>query len=98
MNNINALQRRHLRALAHALHPVVMIGDAGLSEAVMREIDINLKSHELIKIRVLGDDREARIAMLETICSTLNAVNVQHIGKLLVVYRPAEKPKLVLPK
>lgn len=98
MININALQRRYLRAQAHALHPVVMIGDAGLSESVMREIDINLKSHELIKIRVLGDDREARIAMLETICSTLDAVNVQHIGKMLVVYRPAEKPKLILPK
>ena len=98
MTTLNAVQRRHLRSLAHQLHPVVMIGDAGLSEAVMREIDLSLKAHELIKIRVLGDDREARIAMLDRICADLNAAPVQHIGKLLLVYRPGEKPKLTLPK
>ncbi|MEQ1668112.1 MAG: ribosome assembly RNA-binding protein YhbY [Sulfuriferula sp.] len=98
MTQLNATQRRYLRAQAHALRPVVMIGDAGLSASVMHEIDINLKAHELIKIRVLGDDREARTAMLDSICSTLNAENIQHIGKLLIVYRAAEKPKLTLPK
>lgn len=98
MTTLNAVQRRHLRSLAHQLHPVVMIGDAGLSEAVMREIDLSLKAHELIKIRVLGDDRDARIAMLDRICTDLNAAPVQHIGKLLLVYRPGEKPKLTLPK
>ncbi|WP_124949356.1 ribosome assembly RNA-binding protein YhbY [Sulfuriferula thiophila] len=98
MTTLNAVQRRHLRSLAHQLHPVVMIGDAGLSEAVMREIDLSLKAHELIKIRVLGDDRDARIAMLDRICADLNAAPVQHIGKLLLVYRPGEKPKLTLPK
>lgn len=98
MTQLNAIQRRYLRAQAHTLHPVVMIGDAGLSETVMHEIDINLKAHELIKIRVLGDDRAARIAMLDHICTTLTAENIQHIGKLLIVYRPADKPKLTLPK
>lgn len=98
MTTLNAVQRRYLRAQAHPLHPVVMIGDAGLSDAVMREIDLSLKAHELIKIRVLGDDREARVAMLDRICADLNAAPVQHIGKLLLVYRPAEKPKLSLPK
>ena len=58
MISLNALQRRYLRGQAHHLHPVVMIGDAGLSEAVMREVDLNLKSHELIKVRIFGDDRE----------------------------------------
>lgn len=98
MTQLNAIQRRYLCAQAHTLHPVVMIGDAGLSETVMREIDINLKAHELIKIRVLGDDRAARIAMLDQICTTLTAEKIQHIGKLLIVYRPADKPKLTLPK
>lgn len=98
MITLTAVQRRYLRAQAHALHPVVMIGDAGLSDAVMREIDLSLKAHELLKIRVHGDDREARVAMLDRICADLNAAPVQHIGKLLLVYRPAEKPKLSLPK
>lgn len=98
MITLTAVQRRYLRAQAHALYPVVMIGDAGLSDAVMREIDLSLKAHELIKIRVHGDDREARVAMLDRICADLNAAPVQHIGKLLLVYRPAEKPKLSLPK
>ena len=98
MISLNALQRRYLRGQAHHLHPVVMIGDAGLSDAVMREVDINLKSHELIKVRVFGDDREQRIAIMEKICTELGAAPVQHIGKLLLIYRAAAKPRLVLPK
>ena len=91
-------QISHLRALSHALNPVVMIGNQGLSEAVLKEIDVSLKAHELIKIKVLGDDRELRKQMLETICRQLDAVPVHHIGKQLVIYRPAETPKLILPK
>ncbi|MFN7087713.1 MAG: ribosome assembly RNA-binding protein YhbY [Burkholderiales bacterium] len=90
-------ERRTLRARAHHLQPVVMIGDAGLTTAVIREIDVNLKSHELIKIRVLGDDRRQRQQLLEEICGALEAAPVQHIGKILVVFRPrpqaAEKKK-----
>lgn len=91
-------QRSHLKALAHSLNPVVMIGNNGLSEAVMREIAVNLDAHELIKIRVLGDDREARVAMFEQICDDLGAAQVQHIGKLLVIYRPTGDAKIALPK
>ncbi len=98
MITLNTLQRRYLRGQAHHLHPVVMIGDAGLSDAVMREVDINLKSHELIKVRVFGDDRDHRIAIMEKICTDLVAAPVQHIGKLLLIYRPAAKPKISLPK
>lgn len=98
MTTLNAEQRRYLRAQAHPLHPVVMIGDAGLSDAVLREIDLNLKAHELIKIRVHGDDRDARVAMQDRICNELNAATVQHIGKLLIVYRAADKAKINLPK
>ncbi len=88
MLNLTAAQRRALKAKAHHLQPVVLVGDAGLTPTVLREIDINLKSHELIKIRVFGDDRAARAAMIEAICTPLNALAVQHIGKILVVFRP----------
>jgi putative YhbY family RNA-binding protein len=81
-------ERSNLRAQAHALDPVVIVGEAGLTEAVLKEIDASLNAHGLIKIRVFGDDREARIAMYDTICSKLDAAPIQHIGKLLVIYRP----------
>ena len=81
-------RRRELKARAHHLEPVVIIGDAGLTPAVLREIDVHLNSHELIKIRVAGDDRDARVAMIDSICDELNASLVQHIGKTLIVFRP----------
>jgi RNA-binding protein len=93
-------QRRHLKSLAHHIDPVVMIGNNGLVDAVIREIAVNLDAHELIKIRVLGDDRALREEYLQKICSELGAVAVQHIGKLLVIYRASntDKPRIVLPK
>lgn len=90
--------RQYLKGLAHGVDPVVMIGNQGLSESVMREIAISLDAHELIKIRVQGDDRDARIAMYEQICDQLDAAPVQHIGKLLVIWRPSDKQRIVLPK
>ncbi|MDP2829892.1 MAG: YhbY family RNA-binding protein [Sulfuricellaceae bacterium] len=98
MLNLTPGQRRFLRAQAHTLNPVVMIGDAGLSASVMKEIGASLKSHELIKIKIAGGDREQREAMLNEICTTLDAAPIQHIGKTLIVYKTAEKPVLVLPK
>lgn len=89
MLEITSEERRALRARAHALTPVVSISQNGLSEAVLREIARSLDSHELIKIRVYNDDREEREAYLKTICEQLGAAPVQHIGKLLVVWRPA---------
>lgn len=88
MLKITTIERSALRSEAHALNPIVLIGEAGLSEAVMKEIDLGLNAHGLIKIRVFGDDREARSSMYETICTTLNAAPIQHIGKLFVIYRP----------
>lgn len=88
MRILTPAERRALRARAHPLHPVIMIGGAGLTPAVLHEIDVALKSHELIKIRVLGDDRERRRLMPAEICKALGASPVQHIGKILVIYRP----------
>ena len=88
---ISTTERRALKAEAHSLNPVVTIADNGLSEAVLKEIDHSLKSHGLIKIRVVSDDREQREGYLAEICHNLNAAAVQHIGKLLVVWRPKEE-------
>ena len=91
MLKLNSEQRSQLRSLAHSLDPVVMIGDAGLTDAVLKEIDVSLNAHELIKIRVFGDDRQARLDMQESICSQMEAAPIQHIGKLLVIYRPKKE-------
>jgi RNA-binding protein len=89
MTTLTPTQRRELRAKAHHLHPVVIVGHHGLTAAVLHEIDVNLLAHELIKIRVFNEDREQRNAMLEQICAVLDAASVQQIGKLLVLWRPA---------
>jgi putative YhbY family RNA-binding protein len=86
-------QRRTLRADAHHLSPVVMIGADGLTDSVIRETDAALNAHGLIKARVFSDDRPARESIWFSICDRLGAAPVQHIGKLLVVWRPVpEKP------
>ncbi len=81
-------ERKAHRARAHHLDPVVMIGGDGLTDAVLREADAALKAHGLIKVRALSDDRAAREAMLATLADRLGAAPVQHIGKLLVLWRP----------
>lgn len=81
-------QRKIHRADAHHLDPVVMIGADGLTAAVRKEVDVALKAHGLIKVRVLSDDRVAREAMLQALAEDLDAALIQHIGKLLVLWRP----------
>ena len=95
---MNTKQISHLRGLAHKLNPVVMIGNNGLTASVLQEIENSLNAHELIKIKVFGDDREARAAMLEEICEKTGAIKVHHIGTQLVIYRQAETAKIVIPK
>jgi RNA-binding protein len=89
MLQLTSDERRTLRARAHGLNPVVSISQNGLSEGVLKEIDASLTSHELIKIRVYGDDRDIREGYLAEICEKLEAGAVQHIGKLLVIFRPS---------
>ena len=81
-------QRKEHRAAAHHLDPVVMIGADGLTDAVAKEADAALKAHGLIKVRVFSDDRAAREALLGELAGRLNAAPIQHIGKLLVLWRP----------
>ena len=86
-------QIAHLRGLAHNLSPVVMIGNNGLTESVLKEINVNLNAHELIKIQVASDDRGVRTAMHIEICTKINAIAVHHIGKQLVIYRKSDSIK-----
>ena len=91
MKPLPAKRRSELRAEAHKLSPVVIIGDKGLTDEVLAEVDRSLTAHELIKVRAATDERAARDAWLEAICEKLGAHPVQQIGKVLVVYR--ENPK-----
>lgn len=93
MNPLSAKRRSELRAEAHKLSPVVIIGDKGLTDTVMAEIDRSLKAHELIKVRAAAAKREDRSLWIEAICEQLQAHAVQQIGKVFVIYRanPVEK-------
>jgi len=93
--SLTPTRRRELRANAHALKPVVSISQKGLTEAVLKEVDRCLTSHELIKIRVYDAEREQREGLLAELCAALAAAPVQHIGHLLVVWR--ENPKVENP-
>lgn len=88
MLKLTPAERSQLRAEAHGLSPVVIIGEGGLSSSVLQEIDLSLNAHGLIKVRVVGDDRAARVTIYETICQQLQTAPVQHIGKLLLLFRP----------
>ena len=85
---LSPAQRKEHRAAAHHLDPVVAIGGDGLTAAVRKETDAALKAHGLIKVRMFSDDREAREAVFQDLADTLNAAPIQHIGKLLVLWRP----------
>jgi RNA-binding protein len=85
---LSTSERRTRRADAHHLNPVVMVGGDGLTPSVVREIDLALQAHGLIKVRVFSDERDTRETMLSELCEQLGAAPVQHIGKLLVLWRP----------
>lgn len=98
MIKLTPAQRQYLKGLAHPLSPVIIIGEKGLTEAVLKETARALAAHELIKIKAASDDKATRSQWLEQICQTLDAAPVQSIGKILVVYRPADEPVIQLPR
>jgi RNA-binding protein len=77
---------------------VVRIGNKGLTSSVIKEIDLSLQAHELIKIKIQNDEKSVRESMLYDICEALQATAVHHIGLQIIVYRAASEPKIVLPK
>ena len=88
MNPLSPDARRALRAAAHHLDPTVAIAGNGLSPAVIKEIDLSLKSHELIKVKLHGIERDDRAALLAQICAELGCAPVQQIGNILILWRP----------
>lgn len=86
--NLSESQKKHLRGLGHQLKPLVMVGDAGLSDALLAEFESTLDHHELIKVRVRVGDREARDAMIGQLCADSGASLVQRIGNVALLYRP----------
>lgn len=95
---LNEKQRRHLKGLAHPLKPVILMGNAGLTEAVVAETARALADHELIKVRLPGQDREARDAALAQLAERTGSNMVTRIGHVAVLYRPhPELPRIVLP-
>lgn len=95
MIELTTTQRRSLRAEAHSLKPVVSISQKGLTDSVVKEIDRCLKAHELIKVRVYDIEREQREELLAAVCAATESAAVQHIGNLLVLWRPrAEEPEI----
>ena len=97
--SLNNKQLRFLRAQAHAMKPVVLIGGAGLTDNVVNEINHALEDHELIKVRVNADDREDKKNMIQSITHQTEATHVQSIGHIGIFYRQNKKdPKIELPK
>jgi RNA-binding protein len=91
-------QKKHLRGLGHQLKPVLMVGDAGLTDAVLREFGSTIAHHELIKVRVRAGDRNDRDAIIGDLCERGDAALVTRIGNVALVYRRnVEDPKIVLP-
>ena len=95
---VNDKQKRYLRGLAHPLKPVVMIGNKGLTETVLAEIDNALAHHELIKVRVSGQEKPERMEMIEEIAGKTSSNLIMVIGHIAGFYRPALEPKIQLPK
>jgi RNA-binding protein len=85
---LTARERSRLKARAHPLEPTVTIGQEGLTDAVLREVDRALTAHELIKVRAAVADREERRLVLQTICERTGAASVQQVGRILVLWRP----------
>jgi RNA-binding protein len=92
-------QKKYLRSIAHDLKPFVMIGQHGLSESVIAEIDSTMLKHELIKIKLRVEDRDEKQKIIEKILEFSHAEIVQVIGGVIVIYRPFEdNPDIILPR
>jgi RNA-binding protein len=94
---ITSRQRRYLRSLAHHLDPLVQLGKAGLGPKALREIDRGLADHELIKVKIICDDREEFSTIAEGLAEGTGASLVQTIGRIVVLYRKGEEPEIKLP-
>ena len=91
-------QKKYLRGLGHQLNPVIMVGDAGLSESLLKEFDATIDHHELIKVRVKTGDRKTRDGLISQLCRNRSSELVVRIGNVALIYRRnEEKPQIPLP-
>ncbi len=98
MTELSTKQKQYLKGLAHNLNPVVMLGNNGLTEGVLAEIDNALNYHELIKVKIAGADRETKQLIIDAIVRETQSSAVQTIGHVLVLYRESEEKKISLPR
>jgi RNA-binding protein len=91
--NLSEHQKKYLRGLGHQLKPLIMVGEAGLSESLMAEFESTLEHHELLKVRVRVGDRETRDAIIAQLCADGDAQLIQRIGNVALLYRPNLKKK-----
>jgi RNA-binding protein len=92
-------QRRYLRSLAHDLHPVILLGAKGATEAVVKELDLALSHHELVKVKLSGGDKDERQQQIDFLAQGTRSESVQQIGHIVVLFRRNEdEPKLALPR
>jgi RNA-binding protein len=96
--NLTTKQKQYLKGIAHSLKPVVMLGQHGLTEGVLAEIDAALAHHELIKVKVAGEDRETKQLIAQAILRESRAVQVQMMGNMLTLFRQAEESNFTLPR
>lgn len=96
---LSEAQKKHLRGLGHKLKPLIMIGDAGLSDAVYAEYESTIDHHELIKVRIRVGDRDARDKIIKDLCTRSGAELVQRVGNVALLYLPnPEKQRIQLPR
>jgi RNA-binding protein len=96
--NLSNKQKQYLKGLSHTLKPVVQLGNNGLTEGVLAEIENALSFHELIKVKVPSDDKQEKQLIMDAIVGETKAIQVQAIGHVLVLYRPSEERKISIPK
>ena len=97
--SLSEAQKKYLRGLGHSLKPLIMVGDAGLSESLLAEFESTLAHHELIKVRVKAGDRESRDQMIGDLCSESGASLVQRVGNMALLFRsnPEKKKPILIP-
>ncbi|CAB5499201.1 RNA-binding protein YhbY [Bathymodiolus thermophilus thioautotrophic gill symbiont] len=99
MNKLTNNQKKFLRSRGHALKPIVMVGQHGLSESVLAELESTMTKHELLKIKIRADDKHDRQTMIDEIVSITQAHLIQVIGNIMVIYRAFnEEPQIILPR
>ena len=98
MNTLSNKQSKHLKGLAHSLKPVVMIGDKGLTQAVLDEMASALEVHELIKVKIRGEDKEQRQKMIDTMTRKTGSLLVQRVGHTVSIFKRIAEAKIALPK